>query len=143
VGRATVVFLVLSVAMVALLAWDRKPPWQAVELPAGLTYQVNLRTYKDGAYADQPFELEIVSDAGSSRRRLLTASQCKNVRIAPTPRAIYIFYDHIVLSHFAAPGADLSRPRPILCDMRDEGCSNRLRALASQKVPFTPVCTFS
>lgn len=141
-SRLIAVLLVAVVAVIALLTWDRKPPWRSVPSPAGLSYKVQLRTYEDGHYADQPFDLQVLTMDRSSSRLLLTASQCKNVLVAPTDHALYVFYEDIVVSHFAASGSDVSRPRPILCDLRYRHCAERLKSFRSNNISTTQVCTF-
>jgi hypothetical protein len=75
-------------------------------------YRTWLRTYHDGAYADQPFELFVRSKSARTTSRVLSAAQCKNVSVVQTPDTLYVFYDGLVLN-------SLDASEPFYADQRE------------------------
>lgn len=132
---------ILSSALVA--CGDSKPAWTTLPSASGSTYQVSFRTYKDGSYADQPFELRTTSKTGSSQAgQVLSAEQCKNVKVAQTKDNLFIFYDELVLKGFSSTRYDSSLPRPFLCDMRHPFCRTTLATIVAAKGVVSNICSY-
>lgn len=121
-----------------------KPAWTTLPSASGSTYQVSLRTYEDGDYADQPFELRTTSKTGSGQGgQLLSAAQCRNVKVAQTKDNLFIFYDELVLKGFSSMRYDESLPRPFLCDMQHLFCRETLAKIVAAKGVVSKVCSYS
>jgi hypothetical protein len=121
-----------------------KPAWVKLPSASGSSYQVSIRTYKDEGYADQPFELRTTSKNGSGQGgQILSAEQCKNVKIAQTKENLFIFYDEIVLRGFSSTRYDASLPRPFLCDMQHPFCRDTLAGIMVAKGVVSKICSYS
>ena len=118
---------------------------EPVELPSatGVHYRVLLRTFQDGAYADQPFHLSIkIPGSRFDPKTVLRAQQCKNVSVAQTPDTLYIFYDDLSLNLFSSSQIHATDPRVLLCDLHIPLCVNAQRKLAQAGGALTNVCTY-
>ncbi len=139
----TVIFLNGLVAM--LSSCDRRPPTPPKELPALLDsdYTVGLKTYKDGAYADQPFDLSVkAKNSDDSANIVLSADQCKNVKVVQDEEALYIFYERLGLSHFSNYSSNDNIPPPLLCDLEFEHCRQKLTSMQQEKRIISDVCSY-
>lgn len=133
-----------GVSLVLGACGGSKPAWTALPSEKGAAYQVSLRTYHDGGYADQPFELQTTSKTGSGQGgQVLSAEQCKNVKVAQTKDNLFIFYDVLVLKGFSSTRYDASLPRPFLCDMQHPFCKETLATIEAAKGVVTKVCSYS
>lgn len=136
-------FILISLSLLLFSCQRKGPEWVALPSSEDLLYQVLVRTYTDGAYADQPFSVRVVSKINSKRDSVpITAAQCRNVKIAQTKDIVYIFYDELVLDGFSSMQYGYSLPRPILCDMRQEYCQDMLKSIVSSNEILSNVCTF-
>ena len=121
------------------------PQPAAIELPSAsdVPYRVLLKTFHDGAYADQPFHL-MVSVPGSTNepKTVLRASQCRNVSVAPTDRTLHVFYEELTLSEFVSLQYRAPEPRVRLCDLHFEECAIAERQLAMAGAKLSNVCTY-
>lgn len=139
---ATVAIAGTAISLVA--CGGNKPAWTLLPSADGSPYQVSIRTYNDGAYADQPFEVKAESkNFPEHSESILSAEQCKNVQIAQTKESLYIFYEEIVLNSFSSIRNYESLPRPFLCDMRNAFCKNTLREIVEAKGVVSKACTYS
>jgi hypothetical protein len=141
--------MILALTAVAMLALalaacvESKPVWRTLPSESGLSYEVSVRTYEDGNYADQPFELKTESKMESKNYvSFLSAEQCKNVKVAQTKNIVFIFYDELVLNSFSSTRFDTSFPRPFLCDMQHPFCKTTLTTIIAAKGVVSNVCTF-
>jgi hypothetical protein len=120
------------------------PAWKQLPASPDQAYEVSVRTFKDGAYADQPFHLRIRSRRPPGHEiRVLAASQCENVKILQTPDYLYVFYDELALGGFSSSQFAESMPRPFLCDLRHAFCNARLDAALGAKETVSDVCTYT
>ena len=135
----------LAAALLPVAACDRGgPPWKHLPSSAEQAYEIDLRTFKDGAYADQPFHLRIKSRRSPGvENRVMAASQCENVRILQGPDFLYIFYHELALSEFSSSKFYKSMPRPFLCDLRHPFCADRLKQALSAKERVLDICTYA
>lgn len=137
-----------AIALVALCValsscGSDEPKWKKLPSSVELPYYVSIKTYKDGEYADQPFELRLSLKANSNiGGRVLLAHQCKNVRVAQTDDYLYVFYDELVLGGFASSPQSASLPRPLLCDIRQEVCQETIESMKRSRVPLAAVCSY-
>jgi hypothetical protein len=121
----------------------REGPWSELPSSAGLPYTVSIRTHRDGQYADQPFELRIVSKLLPGRvSQVIFAEQCKSVSVAQTSGNLYIFYDEIALRGFSSFQYADSLPRPFLCDMHQEFCRDTLQLITESKGLVSQACSY-
>lgn len=118
------------------------PLYLSLPREKGIGYNVLLQTFHDGAYADQPFRLSVKSDSATEPHEILVADQCKNVSVAITPRAVYVFYDQLSLSSFSNFRSGSNEPVPLLCDLSFSHCRERRDALVRDGLRLSPVCTY-
>lgn len=120
------------------------PPWKKLPSSSDQPYEVSIRTFKDGAYADQPFHVRVVSKGTKvSEITLMRASQCKNVKILQRPDFLFIFYDELGLNSFLSSQFNASMPRPFLCPLQHEFCRNTLKAAVNGREAVSAICTHS
>ena len=136
-----------SVAMFALLALaacGRSQP-EPVALPqvSGVPYQVLLRTFHDGDYADQPFHLLVKTPADDDPKTVLRAAQCKNVSVAQTADKVYVFYEELTLAGFTSIEFDSREPTVLLCDQHASECIDARQRLERVGAKLSRVCTYS
>ena len=106
-------------------------------------YRTWLRTYHDGAYADQPFELFVRSKSARTTVRVLSAEQCKNVSVVQTPDALYVFYEGLVLNAVdASEPSYADQPRVRLCPLQFADCAAAKRSFADAGRKPLNVCTY-
>lgn len=106
-----------------------------------MPYRVLLKTFQDGAYADQPFHL-MVSVPNADPKTVLKAQQCKNVSVAPTEGTLHVFYEELSLNFFGSSQYRSPQPRVRLCDLHFEECAIDQRRLARSGVTVTNVCSY-
>jgi hypothetical protein len=139
-----VAFLAVALAMSIASCGGNSPAWIALPSTAELPYLASVQTRKDGAYADQPFALKAVSKAHTEAdSQLISAEQCKNVKVVQTKDTIFIFYDELILNGFSSMRYDPSLPRPFLCDMQKTFCQDMLGNFVTAKNAVSNVCTYS
>jgi hypothetical protein len=134
----------LWVAALFLAACSPSQP-SSVVLPSGgdVPYRVSLKTFKDGAYEDQPFHLMVtVPKAKTEPKTVLKASQCKNVSVAPTESTLHVFYEDLSLSFFSSLQYRSPQPRVRLCDLHFEECAIAQQRLAKSGVTVSNVCSY-
>ena len=107
----------------------------------GAPYRVWLRTYQDGEYADQPFELLVRAKSGKITATILRAQQCENVSVAQTIDTIYVFYSHLLLTEFSSSQFSHDQPHVRLCNLHFADCANAQRHFARSKASLSNVCT--
>lgn len=131
-------------ALLALAACDRSQP-EPVALPQvrGAPYQVLLRTFHDGDYADQPFHLLVKTSAAEDPKILLRAEQCKNVSVAQAADKVYVFYDELMLAGFTSIKFDSREPTVLLCDNHASECIDARQRLERGGAKLSRVCTYS
>ena len=117
----------------------------AVELPGvkQASYRVLVRTYQDGAYADQPFHILVKQmNSGEEPKTVLRSEQCKNVSVAQDIDTVYVFYEELTLAGFT--GIEFGRWEPVvqLCDLHAPICRNARRELARTGAKFSDVCSY-
>ena len=140
--RAAIVTLFLSATVVGCGQHDAE--WKALPDEQDTAYHVFVKTYKDGAYADQPFSIKITSKTEPEKEsEPISAEQCKNVRLIQSKNTIYVFYDELILHGFSSMRYDRSLPRPFLCDMQQPVCRELLKVLAADNRTVSSVCTYS
>lgn len=106
-------------------------------------YRTWLRTYHDGAYADQPFELFVRSRSARKTASVLSAEQCKNVSVVQTPDTLYVFYESLVLKSLDASEPPYSdQPRLKLCPLQFADCVAAKRRFADTGRKPMKVCTY-
>jgi hypothetical protein len=133
-----------ALSILATAACNRSEPVLTV-LPkvAGVNYQVMVRTYQDGAYADQPFHLMVKADGSTDLPKIVFRSaQCQHVLVAQTPRTLYVFYKELVLNNFASSQDEVGEPRVLLCDLHTPECAAAQRELSKRGANFSHVCTY-
>jgi hypothetical protein len=136
-------FAMMGAVLSLAACGGQKPSWTPLPSPAEIPYQVSARTFKDGSYADQPFQLRINSKSHPERGGLFISSgQCKNVTVAQTSDTIYVFYDQIVLNEFSSIRYGEEFPTPLLCDLHHPYCSSLLKQIAMTKGALSEVCTY-
>jgi len=131
-------------ALLPLLACGRSEP-PAVELAVqiGVPYRVLLKTFQDGAYADQPFHLLVQTRGGAFEpKTVLRAEQCKNVTLAQTSDTLYVFYDELALTSFTSFESETSEPTILLCDVQASTCADVQRQLTKAGTKLTNLCSY-
>jgi len=117
----------------------------AVALPGvkDAPYRVLVRTYQDGAYADQPFHILVKQVNGREEpKTVLWSEQCKNVSVAQEPDTVYVFYEELTLNGFTSFEFARWEPDVQLCDLHAPICRNAQRELARTGTRFSDVCSY-
>ncbi len=134
-------FLLFAFLVVACGSSEPQP--ETLPVSEGVDYQVSIKTFDDGAYADQPFHLLVrTKDRGSQSRTVLRAEQCKDVAVAHTQDILYIFYDELVLDAFSSFQYEKDEPRIMLCDMHLPICVHIQTELTASGTQLSEVCTY-
>jgi len=135
----------LTAALLSLASCGgHEPPWKKLRTSSGQSYEVSVKTFKDGAYADQPFHLRIVSKRSpEDELKVLAAQQCKNVKVLQRPDYLYVFYEELGVNDFSTDQVVGSMPRPFLCPLQHEFCRNVLRTAEFGGEIVSAVCTSS
>lgn len=134
-------YSIVPAALLLASCWASKPEPVALPHVNGNPYRVWLRTYQDGAYADQPFELFVRSKSSKITKRVLFAEQCKDVSVAQTRDTLYVFYDALALGGFNSFHYG-DEPRVRLCDLHFADCVKAERQLALAGTKVSNVCTY-
>lgn len=118
------------------------PPLHKLSDSSNLPYEVFLQTFKDGAYADQPFKLftKGKSDDDKLPMEVLFASQCKNVQVVPTRQYLYIFYEYISLDSFTSIAYEPD-PTPFLCGLSHPVCKEIFEKAKKEGASAYQACT--
>ena len=135
--------LPVMIATALLGACSSKPDPVLLVPAADAPYRMWLRTYDDGDYADQPFELFVRSKSAKVTTKILFAAQCKNVSVVQTPGTIYVLYDALALGSFN--GTDAAYPdHPLvrLCPLHSADCANAEQQFALAGRKPSNVCTY-
>lgn len=134
----------LSAAALLLATCGRnEPSWVNLTSDQNLPYTVSIKTY-GGDEADKPFDIKLSSKrAQGIESTIILTSQCKNVRVLPRRDYFYIFYDELALRGYSAFRYDASLPRPFLCDLRHQFCSELLRTAISGKESVSSACSYA
>ena len=133
----------IAIATMALAACTSKP--EPVPLPSkgDIPYRTWLRTYHDGAYADQPFELFVRSKTAKLTSRVLSADQCKDVSVVQAPSTLHVFYDALLITSFNGTERFYAdHPLVRLCPRQSRDCANLERHFARSGRPPVNVCTY-
>lgn len=137
---------VTSLILVLLLASCERnePPWKKLPSSSSQSYEVSIRTFKDGEYADQPFHVRVISkDPRASEIGVMKAQQCKNVNILQGQDFLYFFYEELSLSGFSSSKFSAAMPRPFLCPLQHEFCRNMLKGAISEREMVASACSYS
>jgi hypothetical protein len=132
----------LALALLIAGCGGPEPPMVPVPQESGVHYRVFIKTFQDGAYADQPFDLLVQADANAEPRTVLRAGQCKNVSVGQTAGVLYVFYDELTLNVFSSQSARADEPQIALCDVQVHECSDARKRLAGRGIKLSNVCTF-
>jgi hypothetical protein len=120
-----------------------KPPTVPLPMQSGTAYRVMLKTFSDGAYADQPFHLLVVPRAGKAEpKTVLRAAQCQDVDVGQAPKTLFVFYRELSLTSFASFQYEQNEPRILLCDLRFPLCQSARRELLQERIGLVPICTY-
>lgn len=117
-----------------------EPPWNKLPSAGDQPYEVRIRTYRDGDYADQPFHLRVISRGSrQSEIRVMAARQCKNVNILQENGFLYLFYEELSLGGFSSSQYNVAMPRPFLCPLQHEFCRVSLRQFPNFPITVSPL----
>ena len=134
---------VLLFAFLVVACGSSEPQPVALPVSEGVDYQVSIKTFDDGVYADQPFHLLVrTKDGGNQSRTVLRAGQCKDVAVAQTQDILYVFYDELVLDSFSSFQYENDEPRIMLCDMHLPICVHIQTELTASGTQLSEVCTY-
>ena len=136
--------LMLFLSATAVACGREEPEWKALPDEKDTAYHVFIKTYKDGAYADQPFAIKVASRTKPEKEsEPISAEQCKNVRLIQSKGTLYLFYDELILHGFSSMRYHPSLPRPFLCDMQQPVCAEAFQKLVAENRTVSSVCTYS
>ena len=134
---------VLLFAFLVVACGSSEPQPMALPVSEGVDYQVSIKTFDDGVYADQPFYLFVrTKDRGNQSRTVLRVEQCKDVAVAQTQDILYVFYHEIVLDAFSSFQYEKDQPRIMLCDMHLPICVHIQTELTARGTQFSEVRTY-
>ena len=133
----------IVLASMSLAACTSKP--EPVSLPSkgDIPYRTWLRTYHDGDYADQPFELFLRSKTAKLTTRVLSADQCKDVTVVQAPITLHVFYDALLVTGFNGTEPSYhDHPLARLCPRQSQDCADLERRFAKLGRRPVNVCTY-
>ena len=133
-------YLLLIAIAAASASCGNSDPSEVRPLPKveGANYELTLGTWLTGDYADEPFRLTVT--ANDIPGTIIEASQCRNVSVGQAPDAIFVFYEHLALRHFAG---EMAYVPPIqLCNLRFPECVERQEQFRQQQALSEHICTF-
>lgn len=131
----------LLVVCVILSSCNRnRPEW--IDIPAiqGGTYVISVKTYQDNDSVAQPFKLGARSRHSKKIIQLLSAEQCKNVKVFQEEKEITVFYDILILDHFSGDSIGSEIPRILLCDNNVEVCQDRRKEYIRHGIKSASIC---
>lgn len=145
--------ILLSMAIIAIAACQRQQPrWADVPVSPDLPYELKLRTFHDGGYADQPFRLMLIRRGSTPHENclfskgdckiILHTEQCENILVIATKEFIYIFYSEIIINGFGSFAYEDYQPRRVLCDIASPFCKDLYDRLSRDHGPGAQICTF-
>ena len=133
----------VAIVTALLAACASKPDPLLLAANDDVPYRAWLRTYHDGAYADQPFELFVRSKSANRATRVLSAEQCKNVSVVQTPDTLHVFYDALSLNAFNGTEPSYAdQPRVRLCPRHSIDCASAQRDFERAGRRPVNVCTY-
>lgn len=122
-------WLTSMMSFIFLAGCGREDPGLIEAIPplAEAAYRLELHTYHNGDFADQPFMLtsqpKLAGRPGDdiSMQLLKSGDSCRNVDVVQQPGQIYIFYDTLTVRWFSSIHYE-PNPQTLLCDLQFPEC---------------------